>query len=106
MTQSSDFPIAVIAAGPVDETVGATDQDTSAGCCGTEPKKEEMMAEETMTRTAVASACCGGPAPKDGEACCVKDADAKAAGQSGCGCGTTLVEEKVAPVAAAAACCR
>jgi len=33
------------------------------------------------------SACCGGPAPKEADACCVKDADAKAAGQTGCGCG-------------------
>jgi hypothetical protein len=33
-----------------------------------------------------ASACCGGPAPAGIEACCVKDADAKAAGKAGCGC--------------------
>ncbi|MEP3276426.1 MAG: DUF6428 family protein [Stappiaceae bacterium] len=31
--------------------------------------------------------CCGGPAPEGVDACCVKDADAKADGQSGCGCG-------------------
>jgi hypothetical protein len=30
------------------------------------------------------AACCGGPAP---DACCVTDAEAKAVGQSGCGCG-------------------
>ena len=34
-----------------------------------------------------AAGCCGGPAPAEADACCVKDADAKAAGQSGCGCG-------------------
>jgi hypothetical protein len=34
-----------------------------------------------------ASACCGGPAPKTADACCVKDVDAKAAGETGCGCG-------------------
>lgn len=33
-----------------------------------------------------ASGCCGGPAPTGVDACCVKDADAKAAGTSGCGC--------------------
>mgnify|MGYP001412612142 FL=1 len=33
-------------------------------------------------------ACCGGPAPAGTEACCVDDAEAKAAGESGCGCGT------------------
>lgn len=41
------------------------------------------------TTTAVdgAAGCCGGPAPAEVDACCVKDADAKAAGESGCGCG-------------------
>jgi hypothetical protein len=80
-------------------------KDASAGCCGTEPVKENVMAEETTIQTAVASACCGGPAPKESEACCVKDADAKAAGQSGCGCGTTLVAEKAPLAVASAACC-
>ena len=42
--------------------------------------------------------CCGGPAPKETDACCVKDADAKAAGESGCGCGcSTSREEKIGP---------
>jgi hypothetical protein len=40
------------------------------------------------TETA-AGACCGGPAPSGVDACCVKDADAKAAGAAGCGCGNT-----------------
>jgi thioredoxin reductase len=31
--------------------------------------------------------CCGGPAPKQVDACCVADADAKAEGRAGCGCG-------------------
>lgn len=35
----------------------------------------------------VEEGCCGGPAPEDVDACCVKDADAKAAGEFGCGCG-------------------
>jgi hypothetical protein len=35
-----------------------------------------------------AAGCCGGPAPAGVEACCVQDADAKAAGEGGCGCGT------------------
>ncbi len=37
---------------------------------------------------AAASGCCGGPAPAKADACCVRDADAKAAGTAGCGCGT------------------
>jgi len=32
------------------------------------------------------SSCCGGPAPEDVDACCVRDVDAKAAGKEGCGC--------------------
>jgi len=31
--------------------------------------------------------CCGGPAPKQADACCVADAEAKAVGKAGCGCG-------------------
>ena len=50
---------------------------------------------------AAASGCCGGPAPAGVDACCVKDADAKAAGESGCGCGSTVVIEP----AKASACC-
>ena len=30
--------------------------------------------------------CCGGPAPQGTDACCVKDAEAKASGSAGCGC--------------------
>ena len=33
-----------------------------------------------------ATSCCGGPAPGNSNACCVWDADAKAAGSTGCGC--------------------
>jgi hypothetical protein len=33
--------------------------------------------------------CCGGPAPAGIDACCVKDAEAKESGASGCGCGGT-----------------
>ncbi len=33
-----------------------------------------------------ASGCCGGPVKNDTDACCQKDADAKAQGKSGCGC--------------------
>ena len=33
--------------------------------------------------------CCGGPAPAGTDACCIADADAKAAGDDGCGCGTS-----------------
>ena len=32
--------------------------------------------------------CCGGPPPTDANACCARDADVKAAGGAGCGCGS------------------
>lgn len=47
-------------------------------------------------QAAAASGCCGGPAPKASTACCADDAQAKAAGQSGCGCGTTVRETELA----------
>ena len=49
------------------------------------------------------SGCCGGRAPAASDACCVDDANAKAAGQSGCGCATTESAESTA--AKDAACC-
>lgn len=44
------------------------------------------------------AACCGGPAPQEMSACCVQDADAKAAGQAGCGCAAPRSAEANAPV--------
>jgi thioredoxin reductase len=41
---------------------------------------------------AAEAACCGGPAPAAVEACCADDAEAKAAGQEGCGCPAPLPE--------------
>jgi thioredoxin reductase len=40
-----------------------------------------------LTTSSPGEGCCGGPAPAGADACCVKDAEAKAAGQDGCGCG-------------------
>lgn len=40
------------------------------------------------TTEGASAGCCGGPAPSDVDACCVADAQAKSAGQSGCGCRT------------------
>ncbi|RUX42517.1 MAG: FAD-dependent oxidoreductase [Mesorhizobium sp.] len=40
----------------------------------------------TVTGKAFAG-CCGGPAPQAADGCCVADAEAKAAGRGGCGCG-------------------
>jgi thioredoxin reductase len=66
-------------------------------------ERVELVLPETgvCNTTSVGETCCGGPAPAsaleelrelrpDDEvvACCVADAEAKAAGESGCGCGT------------------
>jgi thioredoxin reductase len=48
---------------------------------------ETGVCSTTLSVEGVAG-CCGGPAPEGVEACCVQDADAKAAGEEGCGCGT------------------
>ncbi|MBN9249782.1 MAG: flavoprotein, partial [Mesorhizobium sp.] len=50
-----------------------------------------------------AVACCGGPAPNEVDACCVKDAEAKMEGGSGCGCASSKGIE-VAPTADAKCC--
>jgi hypothetical protein len=49
------------------------------------------------------SPCCGGPAKNEADACCVQDAEAKAAGDRGCGCGTPTAAAKDA--APASSCC-
>ena len=50
---------------------------------------ELVLPETGVCSTAsagAASSCCGGPPAAGVDACCVRDADAKAAGKSGCGC--------------------
>ena len=44
------------------------------------------MQSRLNEKTEENSGCCGGPAPKNVDACCVKDADAKAKGEEGCRC--------------------
>ena len=49
--------------------------------------------------------CCGGPAPSGVAACCVKDADAKASGEAGCGCASAAPSGGSEATGPAAACC-
>lgn len=60
--------------------------------------------ETASTSAPAAVGCCGGPAPKGTDACCVRDADVKAAGGSGCGCGAPA-SAPVTPVRARSGCC-
>lgn len=56
-----------------------------SGSCGSVGAKQA---------SSVGVGCCGGRAPEGVDACCVKDADAKANGQSGCGCGDAKPNSK------------
>ena len=56
------------------------------GVCSTRPRGSAVFHPLTLVR---AASCCDGPAPEESDACCVHDAEAKAAGQAGCGCGST-----------------
>lgn len=51
------------------------EQSTPTSCC-----------ESAPAITTRSPSCCGGSAPAGTDACCVKDAQAKEAGKSGCGC--------------------
>ncbi len=59
------------------------------------PKPTASRGEHT-TGVEGQSGCCGGPAPAEVEACCAKDAEAKAQGSDGCGCseGAARPDEK------------
>lgn len=101
------LPETGVCSGPV-----AAGGATGASCCApavAAPAAFTSLIDLTpvaaAARVAVADTavgCCGGAAPAGVEACCMQDADAKAAGQAGCGCG-----DKAAVVAAApsGACC-
>jgi len=89
--------------------------DAQSACCGTEPAPASTAAGGCATSCgAPASAptpvlqetagCCGGPAPAGVDACCVKDAEAKAGGEAGCGCADASAHVTPAP-APAAVCC-
>jgi hypothetical protein len=61
------------------------------GVCSTRSADFEIVSSE---------GCCGGPAPAGIDACCQRDAAAKAAGEGGCGCSSARAEPAVT-----AACC-
>jgi hypothetical protein len=68
------------------------------------PQAQPLVFAAANAYSSPATGCCGGPAPAGADACCVQDAEAKAAGQSGCGCGSTVTNTS-APVASAGGCC-
>jgi SAM-dependent methyltransferase len=60
----------------------------ATGVCTNQPSGTPVLAGVAPES---AGSCCGGPAPAGVEACCVQDAEAKAAGHEGCGCGSETV---------------
>ena len=71
------------------------------GVCGVSSKRTEGKEKLKMTDEA---GCCGGPAPEDTDACCVRDAEAKAAGEKGCGCGTESPKQQTVTVETGGCC--
>jgi hypothetical protein len=55
--------------------------------------------EPSLSPVESTAACCGGAPPAGADACCVRDADVKADGGAGCGCGSSPVVDsrKVEP---------
>jgi hypothetical protein len=56
---------------------------------------------EAATEERAQTGCCGGAAPTGVDGCCALDAEVKATGASGCGCGPTTPST----AAAAKGCC-
>ncbi len=79
------------------------------GVCGvSKPAAASTPAAGTVAVVAEVEAdagCCGGPAPEGVDACCVRDADAKTAGEAGCGCSDSPPEEEPLERVAAGSCC-
>jgi thioredoxin reductase len=60
----------------------------ATGVCSGQPAGVSVGGTDAL---AIAGSCCGGPAPADPagvDACCLEDAEAKAGGHEGCGCGS------------------
>jgi hypothetical protein len=62
----------------------------ATGTCSGPPSDSRVLASVAADS---ATACCGGPAPAEVDACCAQDAEAKAGGQVGCGCGSEHLAE-------------
>jgi glycine/D-amino acid oxidase-like deaminating enzyme len=97
-TSSAPVALPVTGSEPARSVVAMTASDYTAA------QDIRLVLPQPVISAGAAAGCCGGPAPALSDACCVKDADAKAAGLDGCGCGATAVTSSE-PVAAAGGCC-
>jgi hypothetical protein len=84
------LPETGVCSGPAEEgaTSGAA-APAGSSCCGATPAFVDLSSIAAVPSATVAAGCCGGPAPATSTACCALDAEVKAAGQAGCGCGET-----------------
>jgi hypothetical protein len=101
------LPVAIIGAGPVGPVAAPLTGDIEAamrfelqlpetGVCSARPPGSTVLPLLTPVQ---AASCCGGPLPAESDACCDHDAEANAAGQAGCACGSTDAESaETAPV--------
>ena len=62
----------------------------ATGVCSAQPSDTRVPAS---VASAPVTSCCGGPAPAEVDACCAQDAEAKAIGQDGCGCGSDTMDD-------------
>ena len=96
----AELPVAVIGAGPVGLAAAAhlvSRDEIPIVLCSTQPIGSPVAHTNTLEG---ATSCCGGPAPAHVDACCADDAEAKAVGEAGCGCGPRGAEVGAAPAAA------
>ena len=91
------LPVAIIGAGPVGPADAALTGDIEAamrvelqlpetGVCSARPPGSTVLHILTPVQ---AVSCCDGLLAAESDACCDHDAEAKVAGQVGCGCGST-----------------
>ena len=67
---------------------GVCGVDAGDACCATTaPNAAASVDFIPLSALTAPSSCCGGPAQSNADACCALDEAAKAAGESGCGCG-------------------
>jgi catechol 2,3-dioxygenase-like lactoylglutathione lyase family enzyme len=83
----SDKHWVVDPAGTPWETFRTMAQAKMRGSSSAKPEAAAAVGAESPGEGKPKTACCGGPAPAESNACCVADVKAKEAGKSGCGCG-------------------
>jgi thioredoxin reductase len=73
---------------------GVAEEGAAASCCGTAPDVApafvDLLTIREVPAATVNGGCCDAPAPAASDACCARDAEAKAAGETGCGCGEAV----------------